>query len=73
MNPPPATTEGAGRKSSPTDVVLHGRWLFFAQAAWVGLAALSVGLFVASVPAAYEQLGTYDVALSIFSVLEPVW
>jgi hypothetical protein len=69
MDPPPATTEGAGRQSTPTTVVLHGRRLFFARAAWVALAALSVGLFVASVPVAYEQLSTYNVALSIVSVL----
>ena len=69
MNSPSATTEGAGSKSSPTDVVLHGRRLFFARAAWVALAALSVGLFVASVLAAYEQSSTYNVALSIVSVL----
>ena len=68
MNPPPATTEGAGRKSSPTTVVLHGRRLFFARVAWVALAALTVGLFVASVPVAYEQLSTYNVAFSIVSV-----
>src|SRR5215212_5931223 len=68
MNPPPATTEGAGRKSSPTTVVLHGPRLFFARVAWVALAALTVGLFVASVPVAYEQLSTYNVALSIVSV-----
>jgi hypothetical protein len=69
MNPRPATTDGEGRKSSPTDVVLHGRRLFFARLAWFALAALTVGLFVASVPVAYEQLSTYNVALSIVSVL----
>jgi len=69
MNPRPATTDGEGRKSSPTDVVLHGRRLFFARLAWFALAALTVGLFVASVPVAYQQLGTYNVALSIVSVL----
>jgi hypothetical protein len=58
MNPPPATTEGVGRKSSPTTVVLHGRRLFFARAAWVALATLSFGLVAASLPAAYEQLST---------------
>src|SRR5215203_4876572 len=58
MNPPSATTEGSGSKSSPTDVVLHGRRLFFARAAWVALAALTVGLFVWSVLITYEQLST---------------
>ena len=69
MNPLPATAEGAGRKSSPTDVVLHGRRLFVARVAWVALTALTVGLFVASVPAAYEQLSTYNLALSIVLAL----
>src|SRR5918994_4983453 len=69
MNPPSATTEGSGSKSSPTDVVLHGRRLFFARVAWVALAALTMGLFIASVPVAYEQLSTYNVALSIVFVL----
>src|SRR5215203_1800895 len=58
MNPPPATTEGADPKSSPSTVVLHGRRLFFARAAWVALAALTVGLFVWSVLITYEQLST---------------
>jgi hypothetical protein len=69
MDPPPATTEEAGRQSSPTTVVLHGRWLFVARLVCVVLAALTVGLFIASVPVAYEQLSTYNVALSIVSVL----
>lgn len=58
MNPPPATTEGAGRKSSPRTVVLHGRRLLVARLTWVALAALTVGLFVWSIPVAYEQLST---------------
>ena len=69
MDPPPATTEEAGRQSTPTTVVLYGRRLFVARLACVVLAALTVGLFIASVPVAYEQLSTYNVALSIVSVL----
>src|SRR5829696_2226057 len=69
MDPPPATTEEAGRQSTPTTVVLHGRRLFVARLVCVVLAALTVGLFIASVPFAYEQLSTYNVALSIVSVL----
>jgi len=57
MNARIATTE-EGRKSSPTTGVLHGRWLFIARAAWVALIALAVGLFVWSIPVAYEQLST---------------
>ena len=69
MDPPPATTEEAGRKSTPTTVVLHGRRLFVARLACVALAALTVGLFIASVPVAYQQLGTYQVALRIVFAL----
>jgi hypothetical protein len=69
MDPPPATTEEAGRKSTPTTVVLHGRRLFVARLACVALAALTVGLFIASVPDAYKQLGTYQVALRIVFAL----
>src|SRR5215207_1708994 len=58
MNPPPAPTAGSGRESSPTTVVLHGRRLFVAVLAWVALTALTVGLFVASIPVAYGQLST---------------
>jgi hypothetical protein len=69
MDPPPATTEEAGRQSTPTTVVLHGRRLFVARLVCVVLAALTVGLFIASVLVAYEQLSTYNFALSIVSVL----
>jgi hypothetical protein len=47
----------AGRKSAPA-TVLRGRWLLVARATWVALATLSLGLFVASVPAAYARYGT---------------
>jgi hypothetical protein len=58
MNPPPATTEGPGRESLPTTVVLHGRRLFVARLAWVAVVALTLGLFFASIPVAYGQLST---------------
>jgi hypothetical protein len=35
---------------------LHGRQLFAVRLIWVAIAALAVGLLVASVPIAYEQL-----------------
>ena len=57
MNPRPTTNEPAGRDPLPP-TVLHGQRLFFARAACVALTALTVGLFVASIPAAYEQLST---------------
>jgi hypothetical protein len=52
-----------------TPIVLHDHWLYFAWAVWVALATLTVGLFVASVPAAYEQLSNYNVALRIVLAL----
>jgi hypothetical protein len=56
MNPQTATTEVASRKSEP--VILHGRRLLVARATWVALATLTLGLFVASVPVAYDRYGT---------------
>src|SRR5215217_4199663 len=55
MNSRPTTDEPTGRESRPP-TTLHGHRLFFAQAACVALTALAVGLFFASIPAAYEQL-----------------
>jgi hypothetical protein len=68
MNSPPTTDEPAGREPRPP-IVLDGHWLYFAWAVWVALATLSVGLFVASVFAAYEQLSTYNGALRIVLAL----
>jgi hypothetical protein len=56
MNPRPAPTEAAGTRQSPPPAVLRGRRLFAARLAWGALATLSVVVFVASVPIAYEQL-----------------
>src|SRR5829696_2109882 len=55
MNPQTTTTEVASRKSEP--VILHGRRLLVARATWVALATLTLGLFVASVPVAYDRYG----------------
>jgi len=57
MNPRPATNEAASREPLPP-TVLHGHRLFVARAAWVALATLTLVLFVASFPTAYEQLST---------------
>src|SRR5918993_879246 len=57
MNPRPATTEVTARESlQPT--VLHGRRLLVARGAWIALAALTMGLFAVSIPAAYEAFRT---------------
>jgi hypothetical protein len=57
MNPRPATPEVAGREP-PLPTVLRGRRLFVARVAWLALAALTLGLFFASVPVAYARFGT---------------
>jgi hypothetical protein len=59
MNPRPVATKLAGREPpAPPTVLLRGSRLFAARAAWVVVAALTVGLFAASVPVAYERLST---------------
>jgi hypothetical protein len=57
MNPRPATNEAVDHEVQPPRL-LRGRWLFVARAACVALAALTMGLFVASVPVAYARYGT---------------
>jgi hypothetical protein len=51
---------GVGAKSnsaSPSATVLRGRWLVLARTVWVVIAALALGLFVASIPAYVLTLG----------------
>jgi hypothetical protein len=43
--------------ASPSATTLRGRWLVIARVAWVIIAALAVGLFVASIPAYVLTLG----------------
>jgi hypothetical protein len=57
MSPRPTKDEAAAREPGPP-TVLRGQWHFFARAACVALAALTVGLFFASIPAAYQKLST---------------
>jgi hypothetical protein len=42
---------GLSSRASPPDTTLRGRWLVIAQAVWVVVATLALGLFVASIPA----------------------
>ncbi len=37
-------------RASPSATTLRGRWLVIARAAWVFIATLALGLFVASIP-----------------------
>ena len=41
----------SSRRTPPPNTTLHGRWPVIARAAWIMVAALAVGLFVASIPA----------------------
>jgi hypothetical protein len=43
--------------ASPSATTLRGHWLFLARAAWVLIATLALGLFVASIPAYVLTLG----------------
>jgi hypothetical protein len=49
-----ATTQAAGREP-PQTTVLRGRRLLLARGAWIVVAALTLGLFVVSIPFAYER------------------
>ncbi len=43
--------------ASPSTTTLRGRWLLLVRAAWVLIATLALGLFVASIPAYVLTLG----------------
>ena len=49
-----ATTQAAGREP-PQTTVLRGRRLLLARGAWIVVAALTLGLFVASIPFTYGR------------------
>src|SRR5215217_4609897 len=44
-------------RASPSATTLRGRWLLIARAAWVIIATLALGLFVASIPAYVLTIG----------------
>ena len=54
MNARRATTREAGREP-PQTTVLRGRKLLLARGAWIVVAALTLGLFVASIPFTYQR------------------
>jgi hypothetical protein len=54
MNSRPAARVVAGREP-PQTTVLRGRTLLLARAAWIVVALLTLGLFVASIPLAYQR------------------
>jgi hypothetical protein len=57
VKPTPTTNEVTSREP-PQPTVLRGLRLFVARRAWVALTALSMVLFVASIPVAYARLST---------------
>jgi hypothetical protein len=45
-------------RASPSATILHGPWLVIARAAWVIIAALALGLFLASIPGCVSNVLT---------------
>jgi signal transduction histidine kinase len=58
MNLPAASTQTTvnARSSGETDSRLRGRWLLLARVLWVGIALLTLGLTVASIPTSLASL-----------------
>jgi hypothetical protein len=50
-------TGGISDSASPSTTSLRGRWLVLTRAAWVVIATLALGLFIASIPAYVLTLG----------------
>jgi signal transduction histidine kinase len=51
---------------APQSTSLHGRWLLVARLGWVVVALLAVVVFVAGLPAYYEQLRTFSGPIGAF-------
>src|SRR3989440_2551043 len=58
MNLPSASTQTTvhAQPSGETDTRLHGRWFLLTRVAWAGIALLTLGLTVASIPTALASL-----------------
>ncbi|MDP8939593.1 MAG: sensor histidine kinase [Actinomycetota bacterium] len=54
----PTELEISRSPAEPASVAVRGRWLFLVRAGWLLAALALVGLFVAAVPARYEQITT---------------
>lgn len=52
--PPASMTPGAHGDVTP-NTRLHGRWLWFARAGWLGIVLLTLGLYLISVPITYTK------------------
>ncbi len=66
MNSQPIKPEVAGTPHALPSTALHGRWLLVARVAWVVAALLAVVVFVAGLPAYYEQLRTFSGPIGAF-------
>ena len=51
-----ATADIAEAPEPTADTTLRGRWLFAARVAWVAIAVLAVGLFIAALPYDFREL-----------------
>jgi hypothetical protein len=74
MSLPSALTQAPGEvPAAPSDLRLHGRWLLLARVGWGTLAAVFVGLYVASLPpyVAFLQTPCRGVACGIDGALTP--
>ena len=49
--------DGKSTRASSPATTLRGRWLIITRVAWVVIATLALGLFVASIPAYVLTLG----------------
>src|SRR6266700_2822661 len=58
MNLPTASIQTTVHAQPPgeTDTRLRGRWLLLARVVWVGIALLTLGLSVASIPTSFASL-----------------
>ena len=56
MDRPKATTDMAERAEPTANTTLRGRWLLVARVAWIAIAFLAVGLFIAALPYDFREL-----------------
>ena len=56
MARPEATTDISQEPEPTADTTLHGRWLFAARVAWVAIAVLVVGLYIAALPYDFREV-----------------
>ena len=60
-------------RASPSASILRGRWLLLARAAWVIIATLALGLFLASIPGYVSNVLTLGQADWMGAPVESAW